>query len=71
MSTGHKGTCVINVTLTDAEGTTVLSEKLDIPNTGGWGRSANHKVIIADALPVGDYNLELKPSDLKDSGYCR
>lgn len=70
MSTGHKGTCVINVTLTDAEGTTVLSEKLDIPNTGGWGRSANHKVIIADALPVGDYNLELKPSDLKDSGYA-
>lgn len=70
MSTGHKGTCVINATLKDASGTTVLTEKFDVPNTGSWGRSTNHKMIISDALPVGDYTLELKPSDLKDSGYA-
>lgn len=70
MATGHKGTCFINLTLKDNVGTTVFADKIEVPNTGSWGRSSNHKVYISEPLAVGEYTMELKPSDLKDSGYA-
>lgn len=69
MSTGHKGTCVINWDLKNAEGTSVQTAKIEVPNTGGWGRSANHKVLIEN-LPAGEYTLQLTPSDLEGSDYA-
>ncbi|MDE6390967.1 MAG: hypothetical protein K2L26_06090 [Duncaniella sp.] len=70
MMTGHKGTCNLNLSMTDAAGRAVMTETLSVPNTGSWGRSTLHKVYINDPLPVGEYTLVITPSDLKDSNYA-
>jgi len=70
MSTGHKGTCTINLTLRDSNGGIVAQEKNPIPNTGGWDRTYNWKWFLTESLPVGNYSLELTTSDLEGSNYA-
>lgn len=70
MATGHKGTCVIDVTLKDASGTTVASGKHNVVNTQSWARTTAFKMLIENPLPKGDYTLELRPSNLAGSNYA-
>ncbi len=70
MSTGHKGTCTINVTLRDNNGDVVAQTKNPIPNTGAWNRTYNWEWFLTEPLAVGNYTLELTTSDLQGSNYA-
>lgn len=70
MSTGHKGTCTINLTLRDNNGDVVAQTKNPIPNTGAWDRTYNWEWFLTEPLAVGNYTLELTTSDLQGSNYA-
>ena len=70
MSTGHKGTCTINLTLRDNNGDVVAQTKNPIPNTGAWNRTYNWEWFLTEPLAVGNYTLELTTSDLQGSNYA-